>query len=94
MRQIKDLNLIGLQARQGLLEPSLQVLGFVAAIVWDKPRGDAEPFGGAEITQHLFAGSVAIVRACVELIVAKLQYGAKLFLKQVPAHRAGRSDGS
>src|SRR6266478_1535691 len=40
--QIKDLNLVGLQARQGLLERSLQVLRFVAAIDWEKPRGDAE----------------------------------------------------
>src|SRR3979409_2085785 len=41
------------------------------------PRGDAEPFGGAEITQHLFAGSIAIDRARVELVVAKFQDGAK-----------------
>src|ERR1700722_8522795 len=41
------------------------------------PRGDAEPFGGAEITQHLFAGSVAIDPARVELVVAKFQDGAK-----------------
>jgi len=27
------------------------------------PRGDAEPFGGAQISQHLFAGSIAIDRA-------------------------------
>src|SRR5712672_156266 len=41
------------------------------------PRGDAEPFGGAEITQHLFAGSIAIDRARVELVVAKFRDGAK-----------------
>jgi hypothetical protein len=41
------------------------------------PRGDAEPFGGAQITQHLFAGSIAIDRARVELVVAKFQDGAK-----------------
>src|SRR5260370_14558318 len=41
------------------------------------PRGDAEPFGGAEITQHLFAGSIAIDRARVELVVAKFQEGAE-----------------
>ena len=41
------------------------------------PRGDAEPFGGVEITQHLFAGSIAIDRARVELVVAKFQDGAK-----------------
>jgi hypothetical protein len=41
------------------------------------PRGDAEPFGGAEITQHLFAGSIAIDSARVELVVAKFQDGAK-----------------
>jgi hypothetical protein len=41
------------------------------------PRGDAEPFGGAEITQHLFAGSIAIDRARVELVVAKFQDGIK-----------------
>src|SRR5258707_14162497 len=41
------------------------------------PGGDAEPFGGAEITQHLFAGSIAIDRARVELVVAKFQDGAK-----------------
>src|SRR5258707_9030703 len=41
------------------------------------PRGDAEPFGGAEITQHLFAGSIAIDRARVELVAAKFQDGAK-----------------
>src|ERR1700692_2252702 len=56
--QIEDLDLIGLQARQGHLEDSLQVLRFVAASVlrsrsgWRSgmnPRGDAEPYGGAEI---------------------------------------------
>src|ERR1700722_13402932 len=41
------------------------------------PRGDAEPFGGAESPQHRFAGSIAIDRARVELIVAKFQDGAK-----------------
>jgi hypothetical protein len=41
------------------------------------PRGDAEPFGGAEITQHLFAGSIAIDRARVELVMAKFRDGAK-----------------
>src|SRR6267378_5553599 len=84
--QIEDLDLIGLQARQGLLEDSLQVPRFVAVSVWRSrsrwrsgmnPRGDAEPFGGAEITQHLFAGSIAIDRARVELVVAKFQDGAK-----------------
>src|SRR6204780_5254131 len=83
--QIEDLDLIGLQARQGLLEDSLQVLRFVAASVSNvagsvsgmNPRGDAEPFGGAQITQHLFAGSIAIDRARVELVVAKFQDGAK-----------------
>jgi hypothetical protein len=76
--QIEDLDLVGLQARQGLLEDSLQVLRFVAASVSGmNPRGDAEPFGGAEITQHLFAGSIAIDRARVELVVAKFQDGAK-----------------
>ena len=85
--QIEDLDLIGLQARQGLLEDSLQVLRFVAASVSGmnvagsvsgmNPRGDAEPFGGAEITQHLFAGSIAIDSARVELVVAKFQDGAK-----------------
>src|ERR1700733_2128967 len=76
--QIEDLDLIGLQVRQGLLEDSLQVLRFVAASVSGfvaggvsgmNSRGDAEPFGGAEITQHLFAGSIAIDRARVELVV-------------------------
>src|SRR5580692_12699261 len=56
--QIEDFDLIGLQARQGLLEDSLQILRFVAARVWRSrsgwrsgriPRGDGEPFGGAEI---------------------------------------------
>ena len=76
--QIKDLDLVGLQARQGLLEDSLQVLRFVAASVSGRnPRGDAEPFGGAEVTQHLFAGSIAIDRARVELVVAKFQDGGK-----------------
>src|ERR1700720_1163775 len=76
--QIEDLDLIGLQPRQGLLEDSPQVLRFVAASVSGmNPRGDAEPFGGAEITQHLFAGSIAIDRARVELVVAKFQDGAK-----------------
>ena len=85
--QIEDLDLIGLQARQGLLEGSLQVLrfedslpvlGFVAGSVSGmNPRGDAEPFGGAEITQHLFAGSIAIDSARVELVVAKFQDSAK-----------------
>jgi hypothetical protein len=41
------------------------------------PRGDAEPFGGAEITQHLFARSIAIDRARIELVVAKFREGAK-----------------
>jgi len=36
------------------------------------PRGDAEPFGGAEITQHLFAGSIAIDRARVELVSGQI----------------------
>src|SRR5258708_24937690 len=76
--QIEDLNLAALQARQGLLKYPLQVLRFVAARVSGvNPRGDAEPLGGAEITQHLFAGSVAIVRAPVELVVAKFQDGTK-----------------
>ena len=48
------------------------------------PRGDAEPFSGAQITQHLFAGSIAIDRARVKLVVTEFQDGAK--------HRAcGRS---
>src|SRR5580704_1688126 len=77
-RQIEDLNLAGLQARQGLLEYPLQVLRFVAAKVSRvKPRGDAEPLGGAEITQHLFAASVAIADARVDLVVAKFRDGAK-----------------
>jgi hypothetical protein len=47
--QIEDLNLAGLQARQGLLEYPLQVLRFVAVKVSGvNPRGDAEPLGGAE----------------------------------------------
>src|SRR3984893_5936055 len=75
--QVEDLNLAGLQARQGLLEGALQVLGFVVAIVWEKPRGDAEPLGGAEITQHLFAASVAVGSARVDLVVAKFREGAK-----------------
>src|SRR5260221_9841046 len=76
--QIEDLNLAGLQARQGLLEYPLQVLRFVAVKVSGvNPRGDAEPLGGAEITQHLFAASVAIVRARVDLVVAKFRDGAK-----------------
>src|SRR5882762_10586035 len=85
--QIEDLDLIGLQARQGLLEDSLQVLRFedslqvlkfvAGSVSGMNPRGDAEPFGGAEITQHLFAGSIAIDRARVELVVAKFQDGAK-----------------
>jgi hypothetical protein len=41
------------------------------------PRGNAEPFGGVEIPQHLFAGSIAIGRARVELVVAKFQDGAE-----------------
>src|ERR1700731_454411 len=41
------------------------------------PSGDAGPLGGAEITQHLFGASVAIVRARVELVAAKFQDGAK-----------------
>src|SRR5258706_7124057 len=54
--QVEDLNLAGLQALQGLLEYSLQMLWFVAVEVSGvNPRGDAEPLGGAEITQHLFA---------------------------------------
>src|SRR3979490_1101691 len=76
--QIEDLDLVGLQARQGLLEDSLQVLRFVATSISGRnPRGDAEPFGGAEITQHLFAGSIPIDRTRVELVVAKFQDGAK-----------------
>src|ERR1700731_4677270 len=85
--QIEDLDLIRLQARQGLLEDSLQVLRFedflqvlrlvAGSVSGMNPRGDAEPFGGAEITQHLFAGSIAIDRARVELVVAKFQDGAK-----------------
>src|ERR1700738_385916 len=76
--QIEDLNLAGLQARQGLLEYPLQVLRFVAAKVsGEKARGDAEPFGGAEITRHLFAASVAIAMARVDLVVAKFREGAK-----------------
>src|SRR5258705_459822 len=76
--QIEDLNLAGLQARQGLLEYALQVLRFVAARVSGlNPRGDAEPLGGAEITQHLFAGSVAVVSASFDLVVAEFQEGAK-----------------
>src|ERR1700689_3798749 len=84
--QIEDLDLIGLQARQGLLEDSFQVLRCVAANVSGfmagsvsgmNPRGDAEPFGGAKISQHLFAGSIAIDTARVELVVAKFQDGAK-----------------
>src|SRR6266403_4367800 len=76
--QVEDLNLAGLQARQGLLEYPLQVLRFVAARVSGvNPRGDAEPLGGAESTQHLFAASVAIVSARVELVVAKFQESAK-----------------
>src|SRR5260221_9127703 len=76
--QIEDLNLAGLQARQGLLEYPFQVLRFVAVKVSGvNPRGDAEPLGGAEVTQHLFAASVAIVRARVDLVVAKFRDGAK-----------------
>src|SRR5712671_1978033 len=76
--QIEDLNLAGLQARQGLLEYPLQVLRFVAVKVSGvNPRGDAEPLGGAKITQHLFAASVAIVRARVDLVGAKFRGGAK-----------------
>src|SRR5258708_33065078 len=76
--QIEDLNLAGLQARQGLLEYPLQVLRFVAVKVSGvNRRGDAEPLGGAEVTQHLFAASVAIVRARVDLVVAKFRDGAK-----------------
>src|SRR3984893_19506798 len=53
-------------------------LRFVAVEVSGvNPRGDAEPLGGAEITQHLFAGYVALVKARVELVVAKFQDGAK-----------------
>jgi hypothetical protein len=53
---------------------ALQVLRFVAVNVSRvKLRGDAEPLGGAEITQHLFAASVAIVRARIELVVAKFR---------------------
>jgi hypothetical protein len=48
-----------------------------ASVSGRNPRGDAEPFGGAEITQHLFAGSIAIDRTRVELVVAKFQDGAK-----------------
>src|SRR3984893_7190873 len=55
--QIEDPNLAGLQARQGLLEYPLQVLRFVAVkVLGVNPRGDAEPLGGAEITQHVIAG--------------------------------------
>src|SRR5258707_14255859 len=76
--QIEDLNLAGLQARQGFLKYPLQVLRFVAAKVsGEKPRGHAEPLGGAEITHHLFAASVAIAMARVDLVVAKFREGAK-----------------
>jgi hypothetical protein len=54
------------------------ISGFVAGSVSGmNPRGDAKPFGGAEITQHLFAGSIAIDNARVELVVAKFQDGVK-----------------
>src|ERR1700731_3975414 len=80
--QIEDLNLAGLQARQGALEYPLQVLRFVAVKVSRvNPRGDVEPRGGAEITQHLFAASVAIVSARVELVVAEFRDGAKHCLR-------------
>src|SRR6266436_6098510 len=70
--QIQDLDLIGVQTRQGLLEDSLQVLRFVAASVSGMSlarsvsgmnhRGDSEPYGGAQISRHLFAGSIDIDR--------------------------------
>src|ERR1700691_1645942 len=42
-----------------------------------KPRGDAEPLGGAEITQHLLAATVTIDMARIDLVVAKFQDGVK-----------------
>ena len=48
------------------------------------PRGDAEPFGGAGITQHLFAGSIAIDRARIELVVAKFQDGCQVLRLRSP----------
>jgi hypothetical protein len=45
------------------------------------PRGDAEPLGGAEISKHLLAASVAILSARVDLVVPKFLEGIKHFVR-------------